>query len=95
MERELQIYHTYMKTHPPCPVVTATPLAHLCMYDGTLQDSQLIAFSVENIKQEFDNESPLVVNLLKQLTTYDCTKQYITGIAFDKKIVITDVFKVP
>ena len=51
----------------------------------------LIAFTRENVIEEFDVESELVRWLLNQLSTYDPTRQCIVGLVFDKTRIISDV----
>jgi len=54
----------------------------------------LVAFTRENVVEEFDVESELVRWLLNQMSTYEPTRQCIVGLAFDKSTILTDVLAV-
>ena len=51
----------------------------------------LVAFTRENVVEEFDVESELVRWLLNQMSTYEPTRQCIVGLVFDNSTVVSDV----
>jgi succinate dehydrogenase flavin-adding protein (antitoxin of CptAB toxin-antitoxin module) len=53
----------------------------------------LISMSVENLLEELDKDAELVRWLLNQMTTYDCRKQKLVALIFDRQTVISDVLR--
>ena len=57
-------------------------------------DFHLIAFTRDDIVEALDaNSSQLVRGLLEQMRTYDCTRERIVGLIFDKQTVLSDVLR--
>lgn len=51
----------------------------------------LVAFTRENVVEEFDVESELVRWLLNQMSTYEPTRQCIVGLVFNPSTILSDV----
>lgn len=76
---------------------TEEPVAHLQFYDeGTSShmSGPLVAFTREDVMEEFDIESELVRWLLNQMSTYEPMHQCIVGLVFDKSTILSDVLLV-
>lgn len=71
---------------------TDRPLAHMQFHTNHMDpNAPLLQMDKDDILEALDTESSPVRWLLKQLTTYDCTKQKIVGIIFDRRTVISEV----
>lgn len=97
MERERSAYAAFMTLRSVGVTSTKEPIAHLQFYESTHSSHMsgpLIAFSRQNVADEFDTESELVRWLLNQMSTYDPTSQCIVGLVFDKQTILSDVLMV-
>ena len=94
MEAERRIQEAFVTLNAHRVPTTDNPVAHLAFYrgGGTMPD-EILAFDRDDILNEMDAESELVRWLLNQMNTYDCTKQRIIGVVFDKKTVLSDVLR--
>ena len=90
-------YSAFMTLRAKGVAPTREPIAHIQYYDSkrsSHMSGALIAFTRDNVVQEFDAESELVRWLLHQMSTYEPTSQCIVGLAFDTKTVLSDVLLV-
>lgn len=77
---------------------TDEPVAQMQFWSESMApDQPLILFTRDDILacDELDRSSPLVIHLLHQLSTYDCTRERVVGLIFDKKNVLSEVLKMP
>jgi hypothetical protein len=93
MEKQRKAFSTFVSLNLKKASETEGPVAHMQYYSETMDnDAPLLLMEKEDILSELDVESPLVRWLLNQLTTYDCRRQKIVGLIFDKRTVISDVY---
>ena len=93
MDKERKIFETFVSLNLKKATETDQPVAHMQFYSESMDhDSPLLLMYQEDILSELDTESSLVRWLLNQLATYDCTKQKIIGLIFDKKTVLSDIY---
>lgn len=97
MDDRRRAYSAFMTLRAKDVACTEDPVAHLQFYDpvhSSHMSSPLVAFTRENVVDEFDAESDLVRWLLNQMSTYQPTRQCIVGLVFDSKIILSDVLMV-
>lgn len=82
-EAELNLW---VERYAPQCACTEVPTAYLYLRHRSNAPS-LLALSIEEVRKELDTNSLLVRELLRQLTTYDCTRQRVLGIVFDARTV--------
>ena len=93
MEWQRKIFETFITMNLKKATETDRPIAHMQFYsEETDHNEPLLLMDMEDILNELDRESSLVRWLLNQMTTYDCTKQKIVGLIFDKSTVLSDVY---
>lgn len=93
MERERQIFHTFLALNAHQAVPTEEPIAHLQFYNGSCDNQELLALTREDVLDALDPESELVRWLLEQMRTYECTRQRIVGLVFDRRTVLSEVLR--
>lgn len=98
MEEKRKLFHTFLTLHAHKVGPTDEPVAHLhfCPEGTHLLPGPvdpLIALSQDDILDALDPESELVRWLLEQLRTYDCTRQRIVGLVFDRQTVLSEVLR--
>lgn len=94
MEDQRRAYSAFMTLRSSDVRPTEEPVAHLQFYDeknSSHMSGSLVAFTRENVVEEFDVESELVRWLLNQMSTYEPTRQCIVGLVFDKTTILSDV----
>lgn len=97
MDEARRTYSAFMTLRARDVACTEEPIAHLQFYDpvhASHMSAPLVAFTRENVVDEFDAESDLVRWLLNQMTTYEPTRQCIVGLVFDSKTILSDVLMV-
>ena len=97
MEEKRKIYQTFMSMNAHKATTTENPTAHVMFYkEGkSMSPTQpVIAMDKDQIQQELDQECELVRWLLHQMSTYDCRRQRIVALIFDRKTVLSDVLMV-
>ena len=97
MEERRRAYNAFMTLRAKGVFVTEEPVAHLQFYDSvhsSHMSSPLVAFTRDNVVEEFDRDSELVRWLLNQMSTYEPTRQCIVGLVFDKTTILSDVLMV-
>ena len=94
MEEQRRIYEAFVATHAARVPTTDEPLVHLAYYRGPdAPVSELRAYDRDDVLSVLDRDAELVRWLLNQMTTYDCTRQRIIGLVFDKHTVLSDVLR--
>ena len=96
MDEKRKIYQNFMSLNAHKAVVTDTPTVHVMFYEEGKAMSPmqpLISMSVENVLEELDKDAELVRWLLNQMTTYDCRKQKLVALIFDRQTVLSDVLR--
>lgn len=97
MEEQRRAHSAFMTLRSSGVRPTEEPVAHLQFYDdknSSHMSAPLVAFTRENVVEEFDVESELVRWLLNQMSTYEPTRQCIVGLVFDKSTILSDVLMV-
>lgn len=93
MERERNIFKTFLGLHHLKATATEEPVVHLQWHNDTLHpNAPLIRLTRDDLLEELDKDSPLVEHLLHQVSTYECTRQCIVALIFDRRTVLSDVF---
>lgn len=96
MERERKLFQTFLALHAQKARPTEEPVAHLQWHSDTLPlDAPLWRLTRDEILEALDPSSELVRWLLEQLRTYECTRQCVVGLVFDKQTVLSDVLRAP
>lgn len=94
MERERQLFHRFLSMHAHKATSTNEPTVHIQFYTENLAyNSPLLLMDSDDICTELDPTSDLVRWLLQQLGTYDCTKQRIVALIFDRRTVLSEVLR--
>ena len=93
MEVQRKAFADFLAMNLKKATATDRPVAHVQFYGEAMEhDAPLLLMDQEDILAELDKESSLVRWLLNQLTTYDCTKQKLVALIFDRSTIISDVF---
>ena len=93
MERERKLFHTFLALHHLKAEATETPVVHVQWHSETLNPgAPLIRMTRDELLEDLDPTSSLVEHLLHQVSTYECTRQCIIALIFDKRTVLSDVF---
>ena len=94
MEEQRRIYRGFLAVHAPKARATTEPTAHVMFQKPDMSVYEpLIAMTREELLEELDGESELVRWLLWQMTTYDCYRQKIVALVFDRSTVLSDVMR--
>ena len=95
MQAERKTFEAFLAIHAHKARPTDQPCAYLQFANTTLTPATpLIRFTRENVMNELDASSELVRFLLHQMSTYECTKQRIVALVFDKRTVLSEVLRV-
>ena len=94
MNDERRTFDLFVKMHGNKATATSSPTAHVHFFDGTgiPADCPLVQMTREDVLQELDKESRPVQWLLKQMTTYECERQKLLCLVFDRSRVVSDVY---
>lgn len=96
MDEKRRIYDNFLRLHARKAAVSTEPVAHLMFYSTTMPvDQPLLRLDRDDVLDALDPSSELVRWLLEQMRTYDCTRQRIVGLVFDRKTVLSDVLRCP
>lgn len=96
MQRERTIFNTFLSMHAHKAQATEEPRAHMMFYsDKMTPDAPLLLMDRDDVLDALDCNSELVRWLLEQMRTYDCRKQRIVGLVFDRGTVLSEVLRVP
>ena len=94
METERKRFATFLNLHAHKADVTSDPIAHVHFASmPTSHDAPLLQMTQEDLLEELDVNSELVRWLLEQMRTYDCTRQRIVALIFDKTTVLSEVLR--
>jgi hypothetical protein len=93
MERQRKIFNTFLALNAHHAVPTEEPVVHLQFYDGRCDSQELLALTRDDVLEALDPSSELVRWLLEQMRTYDCLRQRIVALVFDKKTVLSEVLR--
>jgi hypothetical protein len=96
MDHERRLFDCFLAMHAHKAGPTEHPVAHLHFRDeaqGIPHDAPLIALARDDVLDALDKNAPLVIGLLEQMRTYDCTRQRIVGLVFDKRTVFAEVLR--
>tara|TARA_B110001450_G_scaffold61192_1_gene57977 strand:+ start:983 stop:1285 length:303 start_codon:yes stop_codon:yes gene_type:complete len=87
-------YRTFLTMEAGKADVTAWPCAYVKRHGD---DAPLLKMEEDDLIGALDTEtpSPSVRWLMHQLKTYDCTKQRLLVLVFDRATVLSDVLRVP
>lgn len=97
MDEKRRAYSAFMTLRASGVKPTEEPIAHLQFYDektSSHMSGPLVAFTRENVVEEFNVDSELVRWLLNQMSTYEPTRQCIVGLVFDTSTILSDVLVV-
>lgn len=95
MDRERRLLSVFLAMHSHKATSTDEPVAHLQFYSDTMPpDMPLLVLTEEDVFDALDAKSELVRQLLRQMRTYDCRRQRIVGLIFDKTTVLSEVLMV-
>ena len=97
MDEQRKLFQQFLSMNAHKAKPTDRPVAQVCFYrQGTMTHNQpLLAMEPDDILSDLNAESELVRWLLWQLSTYDCTRQRVVGLIFDKDIVLSEVMDMP
>lgn len=97
MDEKRREFAKYLVSNAHKARCTLQPTAHLHFYDPIAGNPNptipLVAMSKEDVLScpLLNRESELVRWLLHQMTTYDCHRQKIVALAFDRDVVLSEV----
>ena len=75
----------------PC---TREPVAHVHFYRGAAaHDEPLVAMTIDDVRDALDATAELPSWLLRQLHTYDCERERVVALIFDRRTVLSDVMR--
>lgn len=95
MQAERKTFGAFLALHAHKAPPTEEPCAYLQFANTTLTPATpLICFTRENVVEELDASSELVRWLLHQMSTYECTKQRIVALVFDRQTVLSEVLRI-
>lgn len=97
MESQRKIFEQFLSMTASRARPTNEPVAHVCFYqrDCMPHNQTLLTMDQQDLLSELDAESELVRWLLWQLSTYDCTRQRIVALIFDRQTVLSEVLNMP
>jgi hypothetical protein len=98
MEEKRHLFHRFLGTHHHKARPTPTPAVHLLWNreDNVLApEKALYLLREEDLREHLNFQSELVGWLLSQMRTYDCRKQRIVALVFDRDTVLSEVLRMP
>ena len=93
IEEYQRALRNFLYRHAKDVIPTREPRAHLQFFHNPEQG--IISFSREDLLNELDSSSPLVNKLLSQISSYNCEKERIVGLIFNKREVLSEVLMMP
>ena len=70
-------------------------VAHLVEFNGSVPlDCKITPYTVEDIVNNFNTDSPLIPRVIKQINTHDIDKEKVLGLIFGKSDVLCHVITV-
>ena len=99
MEERRKLFHAFLTLNQHNGSRTSQPCVHMSFDPNNLR-SPLIVLTLDDFLHEcsagrFDRDAELVRWLLHQLTTYDCERQRILAVAFDRTTILSEVLWCP
>lgn len=95
MEEQRKVYQSFLTMHAHKGGCTEEPTAHVLFYRGSVPAAApLVTLSRDDVADAMNKDAELVRWLLKQMSTYDCRKEKIVALVFDKDTVLSDVMRV-
>ena len=91
MEEQRRAFRVFLTLNAHKATTTEEPCAHLQWQSG----STMYALDRDDVLEALDPNAELVRWLLEQMRTYDCTKQRIVGLVFDRQTVLSEVLRCP
>ena len=92
MEDKRRIYDRFLRLHAHKAESTTEPAVHLAFYTPDMAiDQPLLRLDRDDVLDALDPSTELVRWLLEQMRTYNCTRQRIVCLAFDRQTVLSDV----
>lgn len=93
MDSQRRTFATFVTLNLKKASETDRPVAHMQFYSDDMDhDAPLLLMDKEDIISELDTESSLVRWLLNQVMTFDCCRQKIIGLIFDRQTVLSDIY---
>ena len=89
-------YAAFVELHADAARPTREPVAHLHFRGpgGALAPgTALVALTRDDVLDALDPDAELVRWLLEQMRTYDCTRQRIVALVFDRRTVLSEVLR--
>lgn len=96
MEEQRRIFDTFCALHAHKARPTEEPIAHLQFYNAAAMPIELplLQLTRDDVLEALDADgSELVRWLLEQMRTYDCTRERIVGLIFDRRTVLSHVLR--
>jgi hypothetical protein len=93
MQAERRAFHVFLSMHAHEARPTEDPVVHLKWHGK--EDAPFLALDRDDVLDALDPSAELVRWLLEQMRTYDCTKQRIVGLVFDRQTVLSEVLRMP
>ena len=94
MEQYRRTYDAFLRIHAHKAAPTQEPAVHLAFYREAMpHDEPLLLLTRDDVLEALDPSCELVGWLLEQMNTYDCCRQRIVALAFDRKTVLSDVLR--
>jgi hypothetical protein len=88
-------YDAFLKMRYREAVPTKEPAVYLHFVDeqSSFATAPLVLLHTDDVLEALTPSSDLVVGLLEQMRRYDCTRQAIVGMVFDKRTVLSEVVR--
>jgi hypothetical protein len=96
MDEQIKQYNSFLTLHYRKGGRRNKPTAFVHFQsEGFMDNTQsLIAMTIDDVIEELDTNSRFVQCLLKQMKTYDYTRQKIIALIFNKQVVLSDVLEI-
>ena len=97
MDAARREFEAFLALHAAAAPTTDEPTAHLHFRAaGPLPaGGALVALTRDDVLDALDADAELVRWLLEQMRTYDCRRQRIVGLVFDRRTVLSEVLRLP
>lgn len=97
MEEQRRVFSAFLVLNAPRATATEEPVVHMMFSPDNLH-GPIYRLTRDDVLQEcdegrLDRDSELVRWLLNQMTTYDCRRQRILALRFDRSTVLSEVLR--